>query len=112
MAAAMTAEGGRSIEVESGLGSDGDLQVALTLDRPSRWFKPKPIYLTQWEARRLGHELLKAAGNDYVTVLDEELAQLKEAINSTTSVEDHDRLVMLRDMVKVMKRMVAEPVDG
>ena len=52
----------------------------------------------------MANDLLEAAGFQYAAVLDEELARLKEAADTTTSVEDHERLVMLRSMVQEHER--------
>lgn len=90
------------VEVQSVLAPDGEPVVELFVDRGRRWVKSKPVYLAQHEARQLAHELLAVA-------LDEELAKLEEAADNTTSAAEHERLVMLRDMVRLMRRMFPEP---
>lgn len=88
----------------------GDVEVALTVDDGQRrmFRKPTTVYLDRAEARRVANDLLEAAGFQYAAVLDEELARLQEAADTTTSVEDYERLVMLRSMVQVMRRMFPE----
>jgi hypothetical protein len=94
-----------TVDVDSVLSPEGDFKVALTVDQGSRWFKPKPVHLSRYGARHLAYRLLEAAGFHYAAVLDEELDQLQAAADSTTSVEDYERLVMLRSMVQVMRKM-------
>ena len=101
------------VEVESVLNPEGEPEVALTVeDQGRRWFRQATTYLRGYEARQLAYELLEAAGFHYAAVLDEELEQLKEVADNTTSIEDYERLVMLRSMVQVMRKMFPEPIDG
>jgi hypothetical protein len=89
--------------------------VALTDPRPvGRWFTryPDPVYLTRQEARQLAHQMLEAAGFQYAAILDQELEQLQQEADQTTSIQDYERLVMLRSMVQVMRRMFPESVNG
>jgi hypothetical protein len=103
-----------TVDVESVLSPDGHPEVALTVAGPGgRWFRrtPEPVYLSQAEARHLAHQLLEAAGFHYAAILDDELAQLQEAADQTTSVQDYQRLVMLKSMVQVMRKMFPEEVS-
>jgi hypothetical protein len=96
-------------DVEAMVSPDGDVEVMLAVeDQQRRWFRRSVTYLSRAEARRVANDLLEAAGFQYAAVLDEELARLKEAADTTTSVEDHERLVMLRSMVQVMRKMFPE----
>jgi hypothetical protein len=99
------------VEVESVLSAEGEPEVELLVDQGHRWFRSRPVYLSRSEARQLAYELLEAAGFHYAAVLDEELAQLQEAADATTSVADYERLVLLKSMVQLMRKMFPKAVS-
>lgn len=101
-----------TVEVQSELSPEGEFTVTLLIDQGRRWFRAKPVHLSQQEARQLAYELLEAAGVHYAAVLDNELAQLEEAAKNTSCVQEYEQLVMLRSMVGLMRRMFPEAASG
>jgi hypothetical protein len=69
-----------TIEVEAMMSPTGEFEVALTVDQGSRWFKPKPVYLTKGRAQQLARELMNATGFAPDVVLDEEEVTLRKGL--------------------------------